>query len=536
MLWLLIWAASSAADDADAWNAERGRRLAEKLRNREGPVIVVLGDSLTWGMGVQARRINTFHSVFEQVLVERYNDPKVCVFAVGVPGETSSGALRRFQDDVASRRPDLVVLQFGGNDHGWGRTEEEYRRDLGELIARVRDETDAACIVCAPPIVSVGPMPPFVEAAVDVGRKHGAVVADLDSAIRLGDHDYRGSFPHGTHPGAFTHVIMAKELSHAFDELVRSEPALAVNIVGGVRLVEPGEAAEVEVQITNTSGESRKATLLVDRNGLSRRRRLDLGPGAAKAFPITLDAPPRLHRGKSLAIRLMVIAASEGSAAFDVKWATFAPVIHCPLVDSDDAAAPTRTLGPECLTVGAEAWRGPDDLSGSFRVTRRGERVQVTVTVRDDDVSPQTLRDAPLGDAVELYVDARDAADQGKPVYDDRVFGLFVLPRAKGRGKAEWGPLDAPAPDDGAIRATSERRPDGYEVTAFLPVELLRKLSGGDLSAIGFDVGVDDADGAAYRKSQMMWAGTRDNYVDASRFAALHFGEDDGNLLRMTVR
>jgi hypothetical protein len=251
---------------------------------------------------------------------------------------------------------------------------------------------------------------------------------------------------------------------------------------------------------------------------------------------VRADAPQQLLGGKSIRSRLMAVALTEGQAAFDARWVTFAPALDCVDAEARSRTAPSYRLGPACLTLGLHEWRGRDDLSAEFRVTRRGANVEVTVGVRDDDVSPQKLEQAPWGDAVEVYVDARPEADQAKPVYDERAFCLFVLPRTRGKGKTQWRPLDAPAPGDNAIWATSERRTDGYLVTAFIAWSLLRQLAGGDPSTVGFDVGVDDADGGEERKSQMMWAGTGSDYVDASMFAALRFGGDGRRVFRMSVR
>ncbi|MFQ6097076.1 MAG: GDSL-type esterase/lipase family protein [Armatimonadota bacterium] len=534
MAWLVGLTAGWPRDAEPNWNAQRAGRLAAKLRDRRGARIVVLGDSLTSAMGLSRR--DGFPMVLERVLRERYRDPDILVIPSGVPGETSAGGLRRFDEAVASRGADLVVLQYGGNDHGWGRKVEQYRRDLAALVDRVRADTHAACIVCAPPMTSPRPMSPFVRAAVEVANTAGVPVADFDSAIRRGDHDFRGPFPHGEHPAPFTHAIMAKELHRAFDDLIGVEPTLSVTIEGGQRFVRPGGIVHVRVEAGNDGDAPEEGVLLVDWNGLPTRRRFDLAPGQRAAFACEREAPDMLAHGKSVRTRMMAIAIARDRAAFDVKWITFAPVLGCDEAEEGAAVRLPHTLGPQCVELGLDEWQGPADLSATFEVGSREGRLETTVTVRDDDVAPHGIADAPFGDAVELYIDARPGADRGRPVYDDGVLCLFVLPRVDGEGRTEWGPLDPPAPREDAIWATGERLPDGYAVTASVSLDLLRELAGGELSWVGFDVGVDDADGGGNRETQMMWAGTGRNFVDASMFAALTFGPVYGERLLLSIR
>ena len=71
----------------------------------------------------------------------------------------------------------------------------------------------------------------------------------------------------------------------------------------------------------------------------------------------------------------------------------------------------------------------------------------------------------------------------------------------------------------------SRRTKSGYAVEEELPLAFLNELAGAEVSSIGFDVAVDDADWQWARDAQMVWAGVAENYLDPSAFGRLVLGE-----------
>jgi acyl-CoA thioesterase-1 len=69
--------------------------------------IICFGDSLTSGIG--ASKGMDYPSQLSKMI----NKP---VINAGVPGDTTAGALRRLQQDVLSKNPDIVLITLGGND------------------------------------------------------------------------------------------------------------------------------------------------------------------------------------------------------------------------------------------------------------------------------------------------------------------------------------------------------------------------------------------------------------------------------------
>lgn len=96
--------------------------------------IVAFGDSLTAGHGVTPGR--TYPSLLQRRLDRAGYEAEV--INAGVSGETTAGGLRRV-DWVLKSRPDLVILELGGNDGLRGLPARQTRANLEGIIERLRD-------------------------------------------------------------------------------------------------------------------------------------------------------------------------------------------------------------------------------------------------------------------------------------------------------------------------------------------------------------------------------------------------------------
>jgi acyl-CoA thioesterase-1 len=100
---------------------------------RSPTVILVLGDSLIAGYGLAPEE--SFPSQLEAAL-ER-NGTVARVVNGGVSGDTSAGGLARL-DWLLADKPDLVIVELGANDGLRGLDPEATRRNLDEIIKRIR--------------------------------------------------------------------------------------------------------------------------------------------------------------------------------------------------------------------------------------------------------------------------------------------------------------------------------------------------------------------------------------------------------------
>jgi acyl-CoA thioesterase-1 len=112
-----------ASDPADAASVDRDR-----------PRVVVLGDSLTAGLGLAASE--SYPARLQTLADEAGYD--VEVVAMGVSGDTTAGGLRRLEwsldGDVR-----VVVVALGGNDGLRGLPVEQMKMNLGAVIDQTRE-------------------------------------------------------------------------------------------------------------------------------------------------------------------------------------------------------------------------------------------------------------------------------------------------------------------------------------------------------------------------------------------------------------
>jgi acyl-CoA thioesterase-1 len=96
------------------------------------PVILVLGDSISTGYGIDLSQ--GWVNLLEQRLLS--NGFPHRVVNASVSGDTSRGGLARLTDTLNRHRPDIVVLELGGNDGLRGLDLKELEKNLAAIIER----------------------------------------------------------------------------------------------------------------------------------------------------------------------------------------------------------------------------------------------------------------------------------------------------------------------------------------------------------------------------------------------------------------
>lgn len=91
------------------------------------PVVLVMGDSLSAAYGIEQR------AGWVSLLQTRL-DGKARVVNASISGETSSGAAARLPDLLGQHRPEIVVLELGGNDGLRGLPPGQMRANLARMI------------------------------------------------------------------------------------------------------------------------------------------------------------------------------------------------------------------------------------------------------------------------------------------------------------------------------------------------------------------------------------------------------------------
>lgn len=518
-------------------------RLKQRLMEGPGPVrVIVFGDSLAAGWGPKDPDTEGYPALFERALKARYPHCELEIIAAGGPGDSSEIGLIRLERDVLLRKPDVVVVQFGGNDQRLGRKPEDLEKDLSQIVETLTGfPTNALCIVAANPFDDAEPGNPFVQVTQRIAREAGVPFADFDQALHDADRDFRGPFCWGGHPGAYSHLIMARGLLEAWDQLLGMDERTSVQIEGYSKLLAAGDLPRLRTSLRHEGNAARELDFDVSPGLLSKRETVTVSPGEQADFAeqVSVPALEPLHRTRQWPLSALARSTEAGTSDIDVKKLAIAPVIIPDTVRGplEPEALTWRRMSWDCLVKGDYAWEGDEDLSAQFAVARDGARLKVLVEVTDDDFDPADRRQTiSEGDSVEVCLDLRPTADQGKPVYSKDVILLQVKPSDDEGVPAMWAPLDDLTPRMVGISAKSRTTETGYFVELSLPMRMLERLGEMDYAGMGFDLHINDSDWGFGRESQMVWAGTENNYLNPSLFGALAPPSDAPPVCRASLR
>jgi lysophospholipase L1-like esterase/azurin/type 1 glutamine amidotransferase len=160
-------------------------RTAKKLRDGGKLKLIAFGDSITAGgeaskpsLQFPARYADHLRSQFPKASIELENG------ATG--GDTTREGLVRLDAKVLTRKPDLVLVAFGMNDHNIGSTPiPEFKSNLKQMIERIRASTGAEVILLStfPPnpdwIHSSHRMDQYAAATQQVAQETKSAYADI---------------------------------------------------------------------------------------------------------------------------------------------------------------------------------------------------------------------------------------------------------------------------------------------------------------------------------------------------------------------
>lgn len=93
--------------------------------------IMILGDSLSAGYGVTPQQawVNLLQNQLNQQYPKKHQ-----VVNASVSGETTSGALARLPKLLQTHRPNIVVIELGGNDGLRGQPPQMIQKNLAQII------------------------------------------------------------------------------------------------------------------------------------------------------------------------------------------------------------------------------------------------------------------------------------------------------------------------------------------------------------------------------------------------------------------
>lgn len=105
--------------------------------------LLILGDSLSTAYNIDAG--SGWVSLLERRLATQGYSYRIV--NASISGDTSRGAAARLDSVLAGTRPDLAIVELGGNDGLRGVALEELRRNLESIIRRLRDAGSVVLLV-----------------------------------------------------------------------------------------------------------------------------------------------------------------------------------------------------------------------------------------------------------------------------------------------------------------------------------------------------------------------------------------------------
>jgi lysophospholipase L1-like esterase len=103
--------------------------------------VVFLGDSVTYGYGVDTRKESFFARIESTLKKGKYGN--IRVINAGVNGDETSDALLRIDTDVLAKEPDIVVISFGLNDcQNSVMTRRQFRKNLEAIVDKIEPKAE----------------------------------------------------------------------------------------------------------------------------------------------------------------------------------------------------------------------------------------------------------------------------------------------------------------------------------------------------------------------------------------------------------
>ena len=219
-VWLVsLVLAGCGRDAAPAVRADSQSGSAAPASPPTGGTVLVIGTSLAAGYGLDPAQ------AWPAVLQRKIDSAGLAyrVVNAGVSGETSAGALRRADWLLSRERPDVLILETGGNDGLRGIDPDTMRSNIQGVLARARALSPPPALVLfameAPPNLGNGYTSRFRAVFEDAARESGATlvpffldgIAGVDS---LNQND-------GIHPTARGHQLAAENAWRVLESVLR---------------------------------------------------------------------------------------------------------------------------------------------------------------------------------------------------------------------------------------------------------------------------------------------------------------------------
>jgi len=112
------------------WFLSAGLALMCMAQNAAAGTVLIVGDSISAGFGLDTSK--GWGALLQQRLKKEGFDDKVV--NASISGDTSAGGLARLPAALAAHKPDVVVIELGGNDGLRGQPPAQLQQNLASMI------------------------------------------------------------------------------------------------------------------------------------------------------------------------------------------------------------------------------------------------------------------------------------------------------------------------------------------------------------------------------------------------------------------
>jgi acyl-CoA thioesterase-1 len=191
--------------------------VAIPARSAAPPVILVLGDSLSAGYGLAPGQ--GWVSLLQLRLKKEGYGHRVV--NASVSGETTDGGLARLDRALATHKPDIVVLELGGNDGLRGLPVARVQTNLGLLITKSRAAGAEVLLLTVRMPTNYGPQytGSYQKIYDDLRSRYKVGVAAIMSPEMALDLAY--FLPDGIHPNARAQPLLLENVWGQLTPLLR---------------------------------------------------------------------------------------------------------------------------------------------------------------------------------------------------------------------------------------------------------------------------------------------------------------------------
>ncbi len=204
-------------------NTERLHKAIEKAKNGEDVTLVYLGGSITEGASAVPQKTHCYAAKSANLFTEKFaSDPeKVHFVNAGISGTPSKLGIVRLEQDVLSKTPDVVFIEFAVNDSNDKQSQMVYE----SLVRRLLQSETAPAVILIFTLLNTGyscqPHMSKIGSYYDLGMisVKDALQPEF-TAGRMSFSDYSKDYAHPTTEG---HDFIARMIGHYFDQAAKTE-------------------------------------------------------------------------------------------------------------------------------------------------------------------------------------------------------------------------------------------------------------------------------------------------------------------------